>query len=248
MRPKIAMTFCCCALLLDCTATETGNPVSEQHLALMARSSADDITVGAATTTPHTRVKQAWVVLGDMRFVQAAHCEDKPSATADVDGPITVELVWKPKSIDFAVEDTDYCRVRFPLREAKAPLGDAPAELEAHSILITGERVDKTPFNVRSKLTTEADVRSPTDKPFPLSKATSDLILAFDLGRWLEGIDFDSLKPGADGAIWIDEDHETDQLAIFEKNVNVSLGLYRDQNADGTLSASEAKTPLASGK
>jgi hypothetical protein len=237
---------CCAALLIDCTATETGNPVAEQHMALTARSSNDEITLRERADQPSTYVKQAWIVVGDVRFVQQETCETPPKE-ADIPGPVTIELVWKPKALEFAVEDTDYCRVVFPLRRAKAPLGEAPPELEDHSIFIKGERADKTPFELRSRLTTEADIRAPEDKPFRVKDATSALILGFDLGLWLADIDLDALEPNADGVILIDEDNEPDSLAVFEERVNEAMELYRDRDDDGTLDSSEEKAPIASG-
>jgi hypothetical protein len=247
MRAKIGLIWAGCMLVLDCTATETGNPVAEQHVALTARTSQDDITVGSPGATPHTRVKQAWIVLGDIRFVAASSCAIEPDKV-DIAGPVTVELVWKPKSIDFAVEDVDYCRVVFPLRRAKAPLGEAPPELEGYSIYVSGERADKTPFQLRSRLTSEADIRAPAGKSFRIKSATSALIIGFDLGMWLRDIDLDSLQTPMDGTILIDDAHEQDSLAIFEQHVDKAMALFRDQNHDGALDATDTKTPLASGK
>jgi hypothetical protein len=248
MRANIAMTCACCAaLLIDCTATETGNPVAEQHMSLTARSSEDDITLRMRADEPRTYVKQAWIVVGDVRFVQEKACETPPKE-ADIPGPVTIELVWKPKALDFAVEDTDYCRVVFPLRRAKAPLGDAPPELEDHSIFIKGERADMTPFQIRSRITSEADIRAPKNKPFRVKDAESALIIGFDLGMWLKDIDLDALEPNADGTILIDEDHEQESLAAFEKRVNEAMELFRDHDDDGALDASEEKAPIASGK
>jgi hypothetical protein len=156
--------------------------------------------------------------------------------------------VWKPKSLDFAVADVDYCRMVFELYRAKTPLGDAPPELEGHSIFVRGARADMTPFVIRSQLTSEADLRAPKDKPFRVKSATSALILGFDVGMWLEDLDLDALQPGTDGTIAIDEDHEQATLAAFEKHVNEAMDLYRDHNADGTLDATEVKAPLASGQ
>lgn len=247
MRANIAMTCACCAaLLIDCTATETGNPVAEQHMSLTARSSDDNITLRMRADEPRTYVKQAWIVVGDVRFVQKATCETPPKE-ADIPGPVTIELVWKPKALDFAVEDTDYCRVIFPLRRAKAPLGNAPPELEDHSIFIKGERADMTPFQIRSRIISEADIRAAKGKSFRVKDAASALILGFDLGMWLKDIDLDKLEPNADGVILIDEDHEQDSLALFEDRVNQAMDLFRDKNDDGNLDASEEKAPLASG-
>lgn len=247
MRANIAMTCACCAaLLIDCTATETGNPVAEQHMQLTARSSDDAITLRMQSGESSTYVKQAWIVVGDVRFVQEKSC-DTPPKEADIPGPVTIELVWKPKALDFAVEDTAYCRVVFPLRRAKAPLGAAPPELEDHSIFIKGIRADMTPFEIRSRITSEADIRAPKNKPFRVKDAASALIIGFDLGLWLKDIDLDALEPNADGLILIDEDHEQDSLALFDDRVNQAMELFRDKDDDGTLDASEEKVPLASG-
>jgi hypothetical protein len=232
-------------VLAACTATETGNPVGEQRLALTARSTDQGVALGNDAASGRVRVDEAWVVLGDIRFVQSARCDSGPEQQAEIPGPRIVDLVAHPLPIEFAADATSYCRVRVPLDRAEGDEG-APAALDDHAILIRGERADGTPFELRSRQKREADIRA-RGEPFTLADGGDALILAFDVGRWLSGVDLDGADTDSDGVIRIDEDHERDRLDVFEENVEAAMELFRDGNGNGRLDDGEPDSPLARG-
>jgi len=247
VKPSHAALITACAWAWACNATETGNPVAEHRLALTARSSSDTVALGSAAPGAGLSVDEAWVVIGDIRFVQSADCDSGPEQQADVPGPQVLELIAQPAPIAFAVDEAAYCRVRVPLDRAEALDGAVPAELDDHAILIRGTRAaDGVAFVLRSRQTREADIRS-RDEPFTLERTSADLILAFDVGRWLEGVEIESASTGADGVVRIDDDSQRDRLDVFEENVEAAMELFRDDDGDGRLDAVESDTPLASG-
>jgi hypothetical protein len=122
---RIAAAVCAWAApSAACDATETGNPIADHRLALTARSSEDAVVLDGARAAGELSVEEAWVVLGDIRFVQSAACDSGGGEQADIPGPLTAELVARPPSLEFAVPQALYCRVRVPLERAEDSAGD----------------------------------------------------------------------------------------------------------------------------
>jgi hypothetical protein len=226
------------ALLAACTATETGNPAVPMQLALTAVSSTETVALAGAARQGTLRVDEVWVVLGDLRFVQSDRCDEGPARQADIEGPLTLELLSSTQPLEFELEVTAYCRVRIPLERSDEPGRGVPAELEDHALLVRGVRVDGTPFAVRSRRTREADLRS-RGEPFSVERGREALLLAFDVGRWLDGVDVEGAAVDDDGVVWIDDDRERDRLERFEENVEAAMELFRDLNEDGRLDDDE---------
>lgn len=229
----------CVLALAGCSASETGNPVGGRTLQLLARSSDPVVGVGEDA---ELRVDAAWVVLDDIRFESAAQCDSGETREADIDGPIIVDLVQRPEPLPLALEDTAYCRVRVKQDRAERVPNGAPEELEDASIVVTGTRRDGTPFVIRTRREREAELRSESE-PFELDAATNALILAFDVGKWLEGVELDTAEPNDEGVIRIDDDNDDDRLERFEENVEAALELFRDRDEDGALDPDD--DPLA---
>ena len=234
-------------LMAGCAATETGNPVAEQRLALTAVSSAPAVQLDAGDGAEIV-VREAWVVLGDVRFIPGSDCDsgDDDEGRIDVPGPTVVELVAAPEPFVFDLEDRDYCRVRVPLERADEVPGAAPEALEDHAIVLLGSLADGTELEVRSRDKREAEVRSRTE-PFRLGDAEASLLLAFDVGRWLDGLDLESAARDDDGRIVIDDDDNGELLDQLEENMREALELFRDLDDDGRLDDDERSTPLATG-
>src|ERR1700755_2897083 len=95
----LAASVAAASVFTGCNATETGNPVAGQSLALTARSSSDDVATGSSDDAALS-VASAWVVLGDMRFIQSDDCDKGSGSRVDVEGPIAIDLVKKPDVID----------------------------------------------------------------------------------------------------------------------------------------------------
>jgi hypothetical protein len=223
MRTRVYGLACALAAF-GCNASETGNPVAERTLALRGSLPSDDAGV---------TVDSVWIVLDDIRFEHGAECDNGEEREGDVPGPIVVDLVAEPAPFALALEDDAYCRVRVRFERADADLpSGAPAELEDAALVLLGTRSDGTPIVVRSRREPEAEVRSRSE-PFQLSEATPALILAFDVGRWLEGVELDDAELDDDGVIRIDDDNNDDQLERFEANVEAAMELFHDRDDDG---------------
>ena len=231
-------------LAAGCTATETGNPVAQQSLALSARSSQPDVAL-LSETDAALRVTSAWLVLGGLEFVQSADCDRGPSSRSDIDGPVAIELTSQPQPFELALDATRYCRVRVRLEKGKE-LSGAPAELEDHSIVLQGLRADGVAFALRSRRNFDLDLRA-RGAGFDLATVGDDLILAFDLASWLDGIDLSSALSVAGEVIAVDDDHGRDRLQLFEDNVERALELFRDHNGDKQLDEDDLREPLAGG-
>jgi hypothetical protein len=231
--------------LSACTGSEVGNPVKDVRVALTAHSSDDAVAFlgGDAGATAALTVDELWVSLGDMRFVLDDDCSADRDTRISVPGPITADLARAPTALVAKLQDGAYCRVRVPLGRAIDD-GAIPAELVGHSTLLIGQRDDGVRFTIRSRDKPALVVRS-RDEPFPIDDERSPLILAFDAGRWLAGIDLGAVAPNADGEIVIDASNEQALLGQFETNLRTSLALFRDGNANGRLEQSEADEPLA---
>lgn len=232
------------ASLFGCNATETGNPVAGQTLALTARSSSDDVATGS-TEDAALSVSSAWIVLGDMRFIQSADCDSGSASRVDVDGPIAIDLVKKPDVLDLELAATRYCRVRVRLDKAKDVAG-APSVLDDHSIVLEGERADGVSFSVRSRRNFDLELRARGDG-FSLGTGKEAMILAFDVATWLDGVDLESATPDSNGSIAVDDDSDRDRLDVFEDNVKQAMELFKDDNRDSKLDRSELEDLLASG-
>ena len=241
----IRQTLVLAWLTAGCTATETGNPVAEVQLSLTAGSSTTEVGLGDAAGA-QLQIEQAWVVLGDVRFVPSADCDAGGETRVEVPGPNAVDLIAAPTAFSFAVEDRDYCRVRVPLERAEEPPSGAPSELEDHSVVLLGSLRDGTPVLVRSRDKREADVRS-RGMPFRLGDVEQDLLLVFDLGGWLEGVDLEGAELQEDGRLVVDDDSNRELLDAFEDNLRQSLELLRDLDRDGQVDDEERAERLASG-
>lgn len=229
---------------MGCNATETGNPVAGQTLALTARSSSDDVATGSSADAA-LNVSSALIVVSDMRFVQSADCDRGPGSRLDVEGPIAVDLVEKNEVLDLQLDAARYCRVRVRLNKDKDVSG-APSELEDHSILLQGERADGVSFTVVSRRSFDLELRARGDG-FSLGTGKEAMILAFDLATWLDGVDLEGAAPDSSGAIEIDDDHDRERLDVFEDNVKQAMELFKDGNGNAKLDEGDLERVLASG-
>jgi hypothetical protein len=231
------------AAVSGCTATETGNPVTQQTLALTARSSSEDVSTGDSGAS--LRVSSAWIVLGDMRFVKSADCDRGPASRVDVEGPQAIELVENRDALALELEAASYCRVRVRLDRAK-DLSGAPADLDDHSVLLRGSRADDTELVLRSRRNFDLDLRA-RGEGFDLTGARGAMILAFDLATWLDGVDLENAEPDANGVIVIDDQADRARLGVFEDNVKQAMELFRDRDRDSKLDEDDLDDSLAGG-
>jgi hypothetical protein len=232
-----------CALLLawssfgtGCTGTETGNPSFEGELSYDAYSSEPAVAAlrqgerGAVVT-------EAWLVLGDVTFIDNNHCAEPEAAEGHAEGLGPGDHAPDGGArTRFWLPIGQYCGLRVPLERAgkgELPEG-APAELRDHSIVLSGElpERDGTPFLIasaqRGTLELEAD-----DGSFELGPDSARVLLAFDLALWLDGIDLASAEPDADGRVTISDSSHPELLARFDENVRAGIDVFLDPEGEG---------------
>lgn len=221
-------------LSLGCNATETGNPAVPTQLGLTGHSR-DPEAVAISPNDGDIVIEEAWVVLGDVRFVPFETCDDAEDGRVDITGPVVAQIVGDgPAIVEFDVPAGDYCRVRVPLDRLEDTLPDgSPPELAARSLLVRGQRSDGTPIEIRSSAESEADLRS-DGAPFAISGAMAALVLVFDLAAWFDELELDSAEL-TDGRILVDEGINEELADRFDDNVERSLRLHRDDDEDGEL-------------
>ena len=229
LLPSLLLSGVLFGLLSGCV-TETGNPELDVQLRAGANSSRDRVAV---SSLPTVTVESAWVILGDVRLVEGSACDTPDEIEHTAEGPFETNLLAEvPEVIHIPAVGTDYCRVRVRLDDANG-LAAGPDGLDDHSVYLSGTRGDGLPFVIRSRSGFEVDLRS-RGEPFSLEVGAADLLLAFDLGTWLDGVDLDGATP-TDGVVTVDEDHEPDLLDAFEDAVDAAMALLRDPGSDGQL-------------
>ncbi len=220
------------SVLLACAPTETGNP-ARATMALVAHSS--DLERVALADGSGLVVDEAWVGLGDVRFVLAAECDAPGETEVQLEGPFVAALL-DPTVRAFEAATDQYCRVRVPMRRAEV---GGPPELVDHSLLVRGRLADGTLLELRSRVERELDVRA-DGPPFRLD-STRRFLLSFDVARWLGELDLASALPDPDGVIRISEDSNRELWDLFEERLRVSLELYDDRDGDGRRSTDDSR-------
>jgi hypothetical protein len=235
----------CLLMLAACAGTEAGNPPFDGTLSYAAYSK--DVSVAALRVGDGQApvVQTAWLALGDVRFVPAADC------TAHAEAPIGSPALGvgdhasgHATKTRLELAEGSYCAVRLPLLLAGANVGNAPAALPGHSMLIEGRLADGSTFSIRSRLNRELYLGA-QPKAFEMSPAAGSVLIAFDLSAWLKDLDFTTAQSQA-GVLIVDEGHNPELLRRFEQNVVSGTALYRDAKASGEIDPSVA--PLASGR
>jgi hypothetical protein len=90
-------------------------------------------------------------------------------------------------------------------------------------------------FVVESDRTEQLELEA-KEGSFTLPEAEGSLILGFELARWVEALDLDTL-PGT--AIVVNHDQNQDRLSAFEDAVTASMDLFKDEDGDDQLSPVE---------
>jgi hypothetical protein len=230
-----AALFALCA----CSAggSETGNPVQPMPIGLDARSS-DPGAVAVATSSgaAGTVIDQAWVAFGELTFLRGAECDalgdyDYEGATAHV-----ADLASPDARITVDVAPDGYCGLVVPLQMQTPSLPErAPPELADHSIVLLGERADGTAFVLTHPEQDELELAA-QDAAFVVAPDGADLLLSFDVAIWMDGVDLEAAEVDGDGVIRIDAGSNRALLDAFEVNLECSLELYGDGDADGAVS------------
>jgi hypothetical protein len=234
----------CALLLCACAGTETGNPTFMGSLGYAAYTS--DASVAALSRDDGaTRIEQAWMVLGDVRFVEGDACTSAAGGELAARGiGIGDHATGHGERSDLELPEGRYCGVSFPLIVAGNDVGTAPMQLARHSIVIVGKRDDGVAFELRSTLAKDLFLEAPRGG-FEMDDAGGSVLIGFDVATWLSAVELDRADPGSDGSVLIDAAHNPDLLDEFDRNVQRGVALYRDTDASGKVDP-KAK-PLAEG-
>jgi hypothetical protein len=234
------------ATLTACAGTETGNPSFAGELAYNTHAS-DPAVAALRTSEGGAQVDSAWLVLGDARFVDAAHCERRDEVEFNVQGLGAGDHATPAAAVsEFQLEVGDYCGLELPLiRAAAGELpDDAPAQLEGHSIVIEGEGADGRPFRIESgaelPLFLAAD-----DGSFLMDADGAQVLVGFDVSVWLSDVDLSSATASDDGVVVVSSDSNSGLLDAFEQNLPRGVALFRDP--EGQRVVDEAGAELAHG-
>jgi hypothetical protein len=227
--------------------TEIGNArvevvgVSTGLSRLNARSQSSGISIDRAT-----------IVLDQLEFRTLEQCQSSSEGEIEFEGPYVVDLLTNASTPDLGTTQipiTSYCRIE--LRMAKLDPGEVPSGVDSndpivdHSLYVTGERGDFTPFI--AKIEQDEEFRIENDSGFDLLQSESEtLFLAFDLTDWFSQIDLDSADITS-GTILIDKDHNSELYDQLKTNVQLSAHLFEDSNDNGELDNSEEGESLADG-
>lgn len=213
--------------LLACGVTETGNPELVDVDLQMRATTSQPADVALEPTAGVQSVATAWFSVDRVVFVRGQVCDGPGEEEFEITGPWIVDANSPlPQGITATLPADGYCRVRLRLGRATST-GDAPANLAGHAVLVTGERADGVPFEIRSRREEDADIRAMD--PITLSEATAKLSVAVDVATWLGTVDLDSGIP-SNGVVRIDDDNNDDLLDDVEDALERALELFDDSN------------------
>jgi hypothetical protein len=226
--------------------TETGNTAAVSIRVVGYESGAAALTVGDIEIT------RAEIVLDRLRFRPFATCDDEDESDIRFDGPFIADLL-NPAPLagleDISVPSGLYCRIELTFKKLEDDAGGG--DLAGRSILIQGERSDGVPFEMTTEVDEEFELENETTG-FEIA-ATDDLrifFIAFDLGRWFDGVDLFAAEvtgsgPGA--VILIDDGNNEPIQEQIEENLKHSADLFEDADDDEQLDPEEEDDSLASG-
>jgi hypothetical protein len=219
-----------------CVGTETGNPSFEGTLSYNAHSS-DAARVALLSGDPGAIVvNNAWLVLGDVGFVEGSACNTATPASGHADGlGIGDHAPPTAASTPLSLEAGRYCGVHLPLVHPPDVLPtDLPSEIAGHSVLINGTLADGRRFLLRSASEDELFLLATTGA-FALDAELPDVLIGFDVATWLGELSWASAVEEADGSVLVDETHNESLLQEFESHLASGTTLFRDVDGLGQV-------------
>jgi hypothetical protein len=193
-----------------------------------------------------SEIDRLLLAIDEVRLRPGTDCEEE-DLEIDVNEPLVADLVdggLLTGARGFPIAPGVFCelRIRFHAVDLNEAPAGTPAEMDGLSLLMEGRRGDGTPFVVRTDVSEHVDLEPLGTAPsFELASQSNPLFAAFDLAGWLAALDLDNLS-GA--SLEVSETDNADRLEPFEDAVKDSVRLFRDEDGDGQLGASE----VASGK
>lgn len=215
--------------------TETGNPPFTATLSYAAYSSNETVSLRSAGA-PRV-VQSVWLDLAAVSLRADPACGSSRLESTSVPAlGIGDHAAGAHNFTSFAGRAERYCGLELPLLRAPSS-ASAPPEYTGLSVLLTGTLADGTPYRIASRVTPTVRLVA-DDQNFELSGAESHLLVAFDVGAWLAGVDLESAERVAEG-IHVSETENPALLSVFEANLASGVALYRDAGDGKLQSASE---------
>ena len=213
--------------LAGCFGTDTGNPPVTATLS--ARSGEPRVVISPSVA--EVVIDEGWVSIRDARYVLGSACDHaSDSVVVDLAGDIV-------RGVPTRLPEGAICGLHVsPGPAAALPLG-APEAFRDHTLLVRGTRSDGSPFELVSGETTGIDIVSTTDDV--VLAMDGHVLLAFDVARWLAGVDLDAIPLDMDGVA---------RLGPGASSVGLggSIALYRDVDRDGRVGPLEERAgPIA---
>lgn len=227
------------ALLCGCggqTVVETGNPSA----ALVAYSRHEAVSFD---NTGELQVEEAWVSLSEIRVLPEGSCSDPDSVTAQVPGPLAVNLL-DAERVDLPFEaDERFCGLQVNGPAASQP-SDAPPELASANFVVIGRRTsDGAPVRIARNI--ESSTLLQIEDPGTEFTLTGAHLLAWDLGSILQ-LDIEIAVPNSDGVIEVNVASNMDLLEDVAGGSFLPLNFFVDLDADGVADDEDVdRAPLA---
>lgn len=252
MRRSLSSLF---VLLFAAACTGGGNPATGGTET--GNTSAVTIRVvgydagAAALTVGDLEITRADVVLDRLRFRAFETCDDDLESDIRFDGPFATDLL-DPGPLagleDIEIPSGLYCRIELTLKKFE---DDAAGDLSGRSILIEGRRSDGLPFEMTTEVDEEFKLENETTGfTIAAEDGLQIFFIAFDLGRWFDGVDLFAAEvtgSGAGAVILINDDSNEEIQEQIEENLKLSADLFEDADDDENLDPEEEEDSLASG-
>jgi hypothetical protein len=197
----------------------------------LAPTSTDSSEVAVRSEAAALSVEEAWLSLRSFEMVP---CSNDAAPISHSEYPI--DLADDPPALAFETGVRDYCAVRLAIAPSRAA---EPAELAELSLHVRGTRSDDIPFEIRSALDVDVELRTPSGSRFD----ARHLAVGFDLAVWLAEADVQGAT-ATDGVAVIDSNENSGVLTAFETNTSLAVAVYEDADRDGLLDDDEL-TPVA---
>ena len=224
--------------------TETGNPPFDAKLSYAAYSTRPEaVEIGSASA--QFDVAALWLTVSDVRFIVSGTCSDAHPETRSAPGLGTDNrAVGDPKTTRFTMYPGRYCGLDVPFEPAGASLPvSAPAELSGHALMIEGTLASGTVVSILGDAPPVALSAAGSD--FAMQESEPNILVAFDVAKWFDGLDFSSAVQ--DGStVHVTKEQNAALFGQFQSRVAAGVQLFRDVDGDGRVDP--GSVPIATGR
>ena len=224
------------ALALGCAAsTDVGNPITAE--VEFAGYKSQSPSGSALTLDNGLVVKKAYIKVRSFRLDESANCDDTAS---DFDGVILVDLLSQVSSNSalWDGESGTFCRLR--VQFTTDSVANEPAELESHSLYVSGTLPNGQPFEAQiaaeDTLSLEGD--------FTLPPGSHLLQVGFFMSEWFVSANSESGHVFDSDPV-VDNNHP--DYEDVRSNILKSARLFHDSDENGKLDTDEIARSLAVG-